>query len=55
MRKSESFFSIYFKYSKQTTAERWPVKEAGGCHMTGDGSKPLKKSAGYSKTGRDMV
>ena len=22
---------------------------------TGDGSKPLKKSAGYSKTGRDMV
>ena len=25
MRKSESFFSIEFRYSKQTTVRRWPV------------------------------
>ena len=36
--KVKDFFSSSFKYSKQTTAERWPVQEAGGCQEFNQGT-----------------
>ena len=49
MEKEKDFFSSSFKYSKQTTAERWPVQGAGGCQESDSSASASTPSFGARK------